>query len=98
MATLTINTAIAARLKAENILYDRIPATDAQRDSAVALLIDHDGWTIAEYIAWINRDSQGFELMGADCWAERGITTASALGHYLDAEHARNMEKERRYG
>jgi hypothetical protein len=95
MPTLTIKSAkSAAILRAEAILYDRIPATAAHRMDAVALLIDGDGWTVAEYVAWINRDAQGFALMDAAEWAERGIHTASALGALLDAEHERNVRKE----
>ncbi len=96
--SLTKSARLPSIILSEKILYDRIPATAAQRDAACAVLIDGDGWTIAEYIAWINRDSECFALMGADCWAERGITTASALGAVLDAEHDRNMRKEAMYG
>ena len=99
MTTLTIKTARPlATVRAEAVAYDRVPASPAARAEALALLIDGDAWTLAEYVAWINRDSQGFELMGAAEWAERGITTASALGNLLDAEHERNMRKEAMYG
>jgi hypothetical protein len=95
MPTLTIKSAkSAAILRAEAILYDRIPATTTHRMDAVALLIDGDGWTVAEYVAWLNRDSTCFAMIGAAEWAERGIHTASALGALLDAEHERNMRKE----
>lgn len=96
MATLTI--ASPALVRAKAIAYDRIPASDAERAAALATLIDGDGWTLAEYVAWINRDSATFALMGAEAWEERGITTASALGELLDAEHERNIRKESMYG
>lgn len=54
--------------------------------------------TLESYVAWCNRAAHGFELMGADHWRARGITTATELGRLLDAEHRRNMEKEERYG
>lgn len=54
--------------------------------------------TLDTYVAWCNRDAEGFALMGADQWRARGITTAVDLGRLLDAEHRRNMEKEERYG
>jgi hypothetical protein len=99
MTTLSIKTARpAATIRAERIAYDRIPATPAERATALALLIDGDAWTLAEYVAWINRDAATFALMGAAEWAERGITTASALGDLLDAENERNLRKEAMYG
>ncbi len=95
MTTLTLKTdKTPTQLWAERVLYDIIPATEIDRANAVAYLIDHDGWTVEEYVAWINRDAQSFELMGAAEWAERGIHTASALGRLLDAEHERNCRKE----
>jgi hypothetical protein len=99
VTTLTIkSTRPAAVIRAEAILFDRIPASDAERADAVALLIDGDAWSVAEYVAWINRDAAGFALMDAPEWAVRGIHTASALGALLDAEHERNMRKESMYG
>lgn len=99
MATLTLKTARpAATIRAEAIAYDRIPATATERAAALALLIDGNAWTLAEYVAWINRDATTFALMGAAEWAERGITTASALGDLLDAECERERRKEAMYG
>ncbi len=54
--------------------------------------------TLETYVAWCNRAADGFDLMGADQWRERGVTTAPQLAALLDAEHRRNMEKEARYG
>lgn len=63
--------------------------------------IDHhinNVWTLEEYVDFINRDSQGFALAGADHWRSvYGFTTAAELGALLDAECERNLEKDRRY-
>lgn len=99
MTKLSLKTARpAATIRAEAVAYDRIPTSDSDRAAALAHLIDADAWTLDEYVAWINRDATTFALMGADAWRERGITTASALGALLDAEHERNMRKEAMYG
>jgi len=55
------------------------------------------GLTLESYVAWINREADGFALMGADGWRERGVTTAPELARILDAECRRNREKEERY-
>ena len=94
MATLSLKTdKTPTQLWAEGVVYDRIPATEMERATALTYLIDNNGWTVAEYVAWINRDAHTFELMGAAEWAERGIHTASELGRLLDAEHERNCRK-----
>lgn len=101
MATLTLNTLKTTRptevILSEKILWGHIPSTDAERKNAVLVLIDNNGCTIAQYIEWINRDSECFALMGADAWAEQGIVTASQLGNLLDAEHDRNVRKSEQY-
>jgi len=53
--------------------------------------------TLEAYVLWINRGADGFELMGANEWRKQGVTTALELGRVLDAEHRRNLEKERFY-
>jgi len=51
-------------------------------------------WTLQEYIDWINSDSEGSQLMGAEDWAEHGITTAVQLGEYLDSCVEREKQKD----
>jgi hypothetical protein len=98
MATLSLKTdKTPTQLWSERVVYDRIPASEIERSTALSYLIDNDGWTLDEYVEWINRDSSVFALMGADKWRERGIHTASELGRLLDAEHERNMRKEAMY-
>lgn len=48
------------------------------------------------FVAWINRDAQGFALMGADSWRAQGVTTAAALGAILDREARREREEAER--
>jgi len=99
MATLSLKTdKTPTQLWCERVVYDRIPASEIERDTALRYLIDNNGWTLDEYVAWINRDATTFALMGAAEWRARGIHTASALGELLDAEHERNMRKEAMYG
>ena len=57
-------------------------------------------WSLGEYLAYLNHDNQpgDFGLVSnPEHWAEHGITTASALGDYLDGACARNVEKSERY-
>ncbi|WP_375292105.1 hypothetical protein [Sphingomonas melonis] len=55
-------------------------------------------WTLAEYVAWLNRPEPGIikgELMSADEWEqELGFTKASHLADYLDDCVAHEKRKD----
>lgn len=100
MATLTIKSArCATTIRMEAIAYDRIPAGVEERKVALSYLIDANGWTLEDYLAWLNRPEPGVvkgDLMPAADWQEAyGITTASQLGEYLDGCFQREVEKGR---
>lgn len=81
-------TRAADALSAARAACRKRKARQARRRFDAALrLISLDG-----FVAWINRDAQGFELMGADEWRRTGVTSAVQLGKVLDAE----VERERR--
>lgn len=99
MTTLSLKTdKTPTQLRSERVVYDRAPASAIERAAALRDLIENNGWTLEEYVAWLNRDATAFALMGAAEWRERGITTAAALGALLDAEHERELRKEAMYG
>lgn len=52
--------------------------------------------TLDSYVAWCNRDPGG-NLMGADGWRERGVTTALGLARILDAEWRKEAAELARY-
>lgn len=100
MATLSLNLSHKAKLE----LRLTSPIETVRQAAMTELVGETDPglnkpglWTLAEYIAWLNRPEPGVikgELMAADEWAEYGITTAAQLGDYLDA----CVERERRKG
>lgn len=101
MSTLTLKSRRCATTHREAILYGRIPVGVDEYAVALAFLIDANGWTLQEYIDWINRPEPGMwkgVLMADYHWRnDYGITTASQLGDYLDGCHEREVQKEAMY-
>lgn len=103
MATLTLKTdKTPTTIWCERVAYNRPSRdgreySDVERRTAFTHLIDNNGWTLAEYITWINRPEEGVikgELMPAEHWTEMlGYTTAAELGAHLDAEFQRELRK-----
>lgn len=58
--------------------------------------VDHNinnVWSLTDYIAYLNRDTDCPLMSDPAHWAEMNITTAPELADYLDAACERNVEK-----
>ena len=56
-------------------------------------------WSLAEYIAFLNKNEDAFPLYdNLEYWAEEGVKTAAQLADYLDGCCAHNVEQSEMYG